>query len=228
MIKDGVNAELDELRSIAYSGKDYLLKIHEREAAETGISSLKIGYNNVFGYYLEVRNTYKDQVPPEWVRKQTLAQAERYITQELKEYEEKILGAEDKILSLEAKLFNDLVLSMQEFIPQIQINANIIARLDCLLSFAKTAEENKYIRPVIDSSEVIDIKQGRHPVIEQELPLGERYVPNDILLDNERQQIIIITGPNMAGKSALLRQTALIGADRLFCARRSRENRSGG
>ena len=210
VIKDGVNAELDELRSIAYSGKDYLLKIQEREAAETGISSLKIGYNNVFGYYLEVRNTYKDQVPPEWVRKQTLAQAERYITQELKEYEEKILGAEDKILSLEAKLFNDLVLSMQEFIPQIQINANIIARLDCLLSFAKTAEENKYIRPVIDSSEVIDIKQGRHPVIEQELPLGERYVPNDILLDNERQQIIIITGPNMAGKSALLRQTALI------------------
>ena len=178
VIKDGVNAELDELRSIAYSGKDYLLKIQEREAAETGISSLKIGYNNVFGYYLEVRNTYKDMVPPEWVRKQTLAQAERYITQELKEYEEKILGAEDKILSLEAKLFND--------------------------------EENKYIRPVIDTSEVIDIKQGRHPVIEQELPLGERYIPNDILLDNERQQIIIITGPNMAGKSALLRQTALI------------------
>ena len=210
VIKDGVNAELDELRSIAYSGKDYLLKIQEREAAETGISSLKIGYNNVFGYYLEVRNTYKELVPPEWVRKQTLAQAERYITQELKEYEEKILGAEDKILSLEAKLFNDLVLSMQEFIPQIQINANIIARLDCLLSFAKTAEENKYIRPVIDGSEVIDIKQGRHPVIEQELPLGEKYVPNDILLDNERQQIIIITGPNMAGKSALLRQTALI------------------
>ena len=198
VIKDGVNEELDELRSIAYSGKDYLLKIQERD------------YNNVFGYYLEVRNTYKELVPPEWVRKQTLAQAERYITQELKEYEEKILGAEDKILSLEAKLFNDLVLSMQEFIPQIQINANIIARLDCLLSFAKTAEENKYIRPVIDSSEVIDIKQGRHPVIEQELPLGERYVPNDILLDNERQQIIIITGPNMAGKSALLRQTALI------------------
>ena len=191
-------------------GKDYLLKIQEREAAETGISSLKIGYNNVFGYYLEVRNTYKDMVPPEWVRKQTLAQAERYITQELKEYEEKILGAEDKILSLEAKLFNDLVLSMQEFIPQIQINANIVARLDCLLSFAKTAEENKYIRPVIDTSEVIDIKQGRHPVIEQELPLGERYIPNDILLDNDRQQIIIITGPNMAGKSALLRQTALI------------------
>ena len=210
VIRDGVNPELDELRQIAYSGKDYLLKIQEREAAETGIQSLKIGYNNVFGYYLEVRNTYKELVPPEWVRKQTLAQAERYITQELKEYEEKILGAEDKILSLEAKLFNDLVMAMQEFIPQIQINANIVARLDCLLSFAKVAEENKYIRPVIDSSEVIDIKQGRHPVIEQELPLGEYYVPNDILLDNERQQIIIITGPNMAGKSALLRQTALI------------------
>ena len=210
VIRDGVNAELDELRQIAYSGKDYLLKIQEREAQETGIQSLKIGYNNVFGYYLEVRNTYKELVPPEWVRKQTLAQAERYITQELKEYEEKILGAEDKILSLEARLFNDLILSMQEFIPQIQINANIIAHLDCLLSFAKAAEENKYIRPVIDSSEVIDIKQGRHPVIEQELPLGEYYVPNDILLDNERQQIIIITGPNMAGKSALLRQTALI------------------
>ena len=210
VIRDGVNAELDELRQIAYSGKDYLLKIQEREAAETGIQSLKIGYNNVFGYYLEVRNTYKELVPPEWVRKQTLANAERYITQELKEYEEKILGAEDKILSLEAKLFNELVMAMQEFIPQIQINANIVARLDCLLSFAKVAEENKYIRPVIDSTEVIDIKQGRHPVIEQELPLGEYYVPNDILLDNERQQIIIITGPNMAGKSALLRQTALI------------------
>ena len=210
VISDGVNAELDELRQIAYSGKDYLLKIQEREAQQTGIASLKIGYNNVFGYYLDGRNTYKDQVPPEWVRKQTLAQAERYITQELKEYEAKILGAEDRILSLEAKLFNDLVLSMQEFIPQIQINANIIARLDCLLGFAKAAEENGYIRPVIDSSEVIDIKQGRHPVIEKELPLGERYVPNDILLDNERQQIIIITGPNMAGKSALLRQTALI------------------
>ena len=171
---------------------------------------MKIGYNNVFGYYLELRNTYKDQVPAEWVRKQTLAQAERYITQELKEYEEKILGAEDRILSLEAKLFNDLILGMQEYIPQIQINANIIAHLDCLLSFAKAAEENMYVRPVIDSTEVIDIKQGRHPVIEKELPLGERYVPNDILLDNERQQIIIITGPNMAGKSALLRQTALI------------------
>ena len=210
VIRDGVNSELDELRHIAYSGKDYLLQIQEREAQETGISSLKVGYNNVFGYYLEVRNTYKDKVPQEWVRKQTLAQAERYITQELKEYEEKILGAEDKILSLEQQLFNDLVMALQEFIPQIQINANVLAHLDCLLSAAKTAEENHYVRPVIDASDVIDIKQGRHPVIETQLPLGEHYVPNDILLDNERQQIIIITGPNMAGKSALLRQTALI------------------
>jgi DNA mismatch repair protein MutS len=210
VIRGGVNPELDELRHIAYSGKDYLLQIQQREAEKTGIPSLKIGYNNVFGYYLEVRNTYKDKVPQEWVRKQTLAQAERYITQELKEYEEKILGAEDKILSLEAKLFNELVMAMQEFIPQIQIDANLLAHLDCLLSFAKAAEENKYVRPVIDTSEVLDIKQGRHAVIEQQLPLGERYVPNDILLDNERQQIIIITGPNMAGKSALLRQTALI------------------
>ena len=210
VIRDGVNAELDELRHIAYSGKDYLLQIQEREAQETGISSLKVGYNNVFGYYLEVRNTYKDKVPQEWVRKQTLAQAERYITQELKEYEEKILGAEDKILSLEQQLFNDLVMAMQEFIPQIQINANVIAHLDCLLSAAKTAEENHYVRPVIDASDVIDIKQGRHAVIETQLPMGEHYVPNDIYLDSERQQIIIITGPNMAGKSALLRQTALI------------------
>ena len=210
VIRDGVNAELDELRQIAYSGKDYLLQIQQREAEQTGIQSLKIGYNNVFGYYLEVRNTYKDLVPQEWVRKQTLAQAERYITQELKEYEEKILGAEDKILSLEQRLFSELVQAMQEFIPQIQINANILAHLDCLLAFAKTAEENHYVRPVIDSSVVLDIKQGRHPVIEQELPIGEPYIPNDIMLDNERQQIIIITGPNMAGKSALLRQTALI------------------
>ena len=210
IIKPGVNSELDELRQIAYSGKDYLLKIQEREVAQTGISSLKIGYNNVFGYYLEVRNTFKDKVPQEWVRKQTLAQAERYITQELKEYEEKILGAEDKILALETRLFNELVLSMQEYIPAIQINANIISQIDCLLSFALTSEENGYIRPMIDDSEVIDIHQGRHPVIETQLPLGERYVPNDIYLDNERQQIIIITGPNMAGKSALLRQTALI------------------
>ena len=210
VINSGVSEELDELRNIAYSGKDYLLKIQEREAAATGISSLKIGYNNVFGYYLEVRNTYKDHVPAEWVRKQTLAQAERYITQELKEYEEKILGAEDKIISLETRLFNELVMAVREFIPTIQTNANLVARIDCLLSYAVVSEENKYIRPVIDTSEVIDIKQGRHPVIETQLPLGEKYVPNDILLDNERQQIIIITGPNMAGKSALLRQTALI------------------
>ena len=210
VIRTGVNSELDELRNIAYSGKDYLLKIQQREAQLTGINSLKIGFNNVFGYYLEVRNTYKDQVPQDWIRKQTLAQAERYITPELKEYEEKILGAEDKILSLEERLFAELVESMQAYIPQIQIDANLIAHLDCLLSAAKTAEENHYVRPVIDTTDVIDIKQGRHAVIEQQLPLGERYVPNDIYLDNERQQIIIITGPNMAGKSALLRQTALI------------------
>ena len=210
IMREGVSEELDELRRIAYSGKDYLLKIQEREALQTGISSLKIGYNNVFGYYLEVRNTYKDKVPADWVRKQTLAQAERYITQELKEYEEKILGAEDKILALEARLFNELVMAMQEFIPSIQLNANLIAHLDCLLSFAKVAEERRYVRPVIDDSDVIDIKQGRHPVIETELPVGEQYVPNDIFLDTEKQQIIIITGPNMAGKSALLRQTALI------------------
>ena len=210
VIRNGVNAELDELRSIAYSGKDYLLKIQQREIEQTGISSLKIGYNNVFGYYLEVRNTFKDKVPAEWVRKQTLAQAERYITQELKEYEEKILGAEEKILSLEARLFNDLVADMQEYIPAIQTDANLTAHLDCLLSFAKVAEENKYVRPVIDDSSVIEIHQGRHAVIETQLPLGEEYVPNDIYLDNEKQQIIIITGPNMAGKSALLRQTALI------------------
>ncbi len=210
IIRTGVNSELDELRNIAYSGKDYLLKIQEREVQQTGIASLKIGFNNVFGYYLEVRNTFKDKVPQDWIRKQTLAQAERYITPELKEYEEKILGAEDKILSLETQLFAELVMSMQEYIPQIQLDANLIAHLDCLLSAAKTAEENHYVRPVIDQTEVIDIKQGRHPVIEQQLPIGERYVPNDIYLDNERQQIIIITGPNMAGKSALLRQTALI------------------
>ena len=210
IIRDGVNAELDELRHIAYSGKDYLIQIQEREMQATGIASLKIGYNNVFGYYLEVRNTYKDKVPADWVRKQTLAQAERYITQELKEYEEKILGAEDKILALEQRLFNELVVALQEYIPQIQTNAAIIARLDCLLSAAKTAEEHHYIRPQIDESNVIDIKQGRHPVIETQLPMDERYVPNDVLLDNEHQQIIIITGPNMAGKSALLRQTALI------------------
>ncbi|MBR1688281.1 MAG: DNA mismatch repair protein MutS [Prevotella sp.] len=210
VIRDGINAELDELRQIAYSGKDYLLKIQERETEQTGIASLKIGYNNVFGYYLEVRNTYKDRVPQEWVRKQTLAQAERYITQELKEYEEKILGAEDKILSLEQRLYNELVVALQAFIPQLQVDAALIARLDCLLSMAKTAEENHYVRPVIDDSDVIDIKQGRHPVIETQLPVGEHFIPNDIRLDSERQQIVIITGPNMAGKSALLRQTALI------------------
>ena len=210
VINNGVNEELDKLRSIAYHGKDYLLKIQEREAEKTGIQSLKIGYNNVFGYYLEVRNTYKDQVPQEWIRKQTLAQAERYITEELKEYEEKILGAEEKIITLETKLFNDLVIATQEYIQQIQTNANLIAHLDCLLSGAKTAQEHKYVRPVIDSSDVIDIKQGRHPVIETQMPIGEQYVPNDIMLDSDGQQIMIITGPNMAGKSALLRQTALI------------------
>lgn len=210
VINAGVNAELDELRNIAYSGKDYLMRIQERETELTGIASLKIGYNNVFGYYLEVRNTYKDKVPADWVRKQTLANAERYITQELKEYEDKILGAEDKILALEARLFGELVMAMQEFIPQIQINTNLLARLDCLLSFAKTAEEHRYVRPQVDSSDVIDIRQGRHPVIETQLPPGESYVPNDIRLDAEQQQIMIITGPNMAGKSALLRQTALI------------------
>ena len=210
VINNGVNEELDKLRSIAYHGKDYLLKIQEREAEKTGIQSLKIGYNNVFGYYLEVRNTYKEQVPQEWIRKQTLAQAERYITEELKEYEEKILGAEEKIITLETKLFNDLVIATQEYIQQIQTNANLIAHLDCLLSGAKTAQEHKYVRPVIDSSDVIDIKQGRHPVIETQMPIGEQYVPNDIMLDSDGQQIMIITGPNMAGKSALLRQTALI------------------
>ncbi len=210
VIRNGVSSELDELRHIAYSGKDYLMRIQERETEQTGIASLKIGYNNVFGYYLEVRNTYKDRVPQDWVRKQTLAQAERYITQELKEYEEKILGAEDKILSLEARLFNDLIGSMQEFIPQIQIDASLLAQIDCLLSFAKAAEEHGYVRPVIDDTDVIDIRQGRHPVIETQLPPGEPFVPNDIYLDSEKQQIMIITGPNMAGKSALLRQTALI------------------
>ena len=210
VIADGFNAELDDLRAISRHGKDYLLKIQEREIEKTGISSLKVGYNNVFGYYLEVRNTFKDKVPEEWIRKQTLAQAERYITQELKEYEEKILGADEKILVLEAQLFNELIAAMQEYIPQIQINANLIARMDCLLSFAKTSDENRYVRPIVDDSEVLDIKQGRHPVIETQLPLGERYVPNDVLLDTEKQQIMMITGPNMAGKSALLRQTALI------------------
>ena len=210
VIANGVNAELDELRSIAYSGKDYLLQIQQREIEKTGIPSLKIAFNNVFGYYIEVRNAHKDKVPAEWIRKQTLVNAERYITEELKEYEEKILGAEEKILSLEARLFNDLVLCLTEYIAPIQCNANLIGRLDCLLSFAKSAEANKYIRPQVDESDAIDIKGGRHPVIEKQLPLGESYVSNDVYLDEDKQQIIIITGPNMAGKSALLRQTALI------------------
>lgn len=210
VIAKGVNEELDELRSIAYSGKDYLLQVQQRESEKTGIPSLKIAFNNVFGYYIEVRNAHKDKVPADWIRKQTLVNAERYITEELKEYEEKILGAEEKILSLESRLFNELVLCLTEYIPPIQCNANLIGRLDCLLSFAKAAESNKYIRPLVDESDVIDIKDGRHPVIEKQLPLGETYVANDVYLDEDKQQIIIITGPNMAGKSALLRQTALI------------------
>ena len=210
VIQDGVNADLDELRRISYSGKDYLLQIQQRESELTGIPSLKVAYNNVFGYYIEVRNVHKDKVPAEWIRKQTLVNAERYITQELKEYEEKILGAEDKILVLETRLYTDLVQALMEFIPQIQINANQIARLDCLLSFANVARENHYIRPIIEDSDVLDIRQGRHPVIEKQLPIGEKYIANDVMLDSTTQQIIIITGPNMAGKSSLLRQTALI------------------
>jgi len=210
VIKNGVDSDLDELRKIAYSGKDYLLQIQQRESEITGIPSLKIAYNNVFGYFIEVRNTHKDKVPQEWIRKQTLVNAERYITQELKEYEEKILGAEDKILILETKIYNELVLALTEYIPAIQINANQIARIDCLLSFANGAAQNKYIRPVISDDDVLEIKQGRHPVIEKQLPLGEQYIANDVTIDTEHQQIIIITGPNMAGKSALLRQTALI------------------
>ena len=206
----GFNQELDDLRSIRDNGKQYLLEIQEKEIAQTGITSLKIGFNNVFGYYLEVRNTFKDKVPENWIRKQTLAQAERYITPELKEYEEKILGADEKILALETQLYMELIQDMQEFIPQIQINANLIAHLDCLLSFMKVSQLQHYVRPVVDDSEVLDIKQGRHPVIETQLPIGEQYVPNDVLLDTEHQQIMMITGPNMAGKSALLRQTALI------------------
>ncbi|WP_349953566.1 DNA mismatch repair protein MutS, partial [Bacteroides faecis] len=210
VIKDGVNEELDDLRRISYSGKDYLLQIQQRESEQTGIPSLKVAYNNVFGYYIEVRNIHKDKVPQEWIRKQTLVNAERYITQELKVYEEKILGAEDKILVLETQLYTDLVQALTEFIPQIQINANQIARLDCLLSFANVARENNYIRPIIEDNDVLDIRQGRHPVIEKQLPIGEKYIANDVMLDSTTQQIIIITGPNMAGKSALLRQTALI------------------
>ena len=210
VIADGYSSELDELRSISRNSKGYLMQIQQREIEETGISSLKVGFNNVFGYYLEVRNTFKDKVPDTWIRKQTLAQAERYITPELKEYEEKILGADEKILETESRLFSELIVSMQEFIPQIQINANILARIDCLLGFEKVSEENLYVRPVVDDSNVIDISQGRHPVIETQMPLGERYVPNDVYLDSDKQQIMMITGPNMAGKSALLRQTALI------------------
>ena len=210
VIASGYNKELDELRSIRDNGKQYLLEIQEKEVEQTGITSLKIGFNNVFGYYLEVRNTFKDRVPEDWIRKQTLAQAERYITPELKEYEEKILGADEKILAMEGQLFMELIQDMQEFIPQIQINANLIAHLDCLLSFMKVSQQQHYVRPVVDDSEVIDIKQGRHAVIETQLPIGEQYVPNDVLLDTEKQQIMMITGPNMAGKSALLRQTALI------------------
>ena len=210
VIAPGYDRQLDELRSIRDNGKQYLLEIQEKEAEQTGITSLKIGFNNVFGYYLEVRNTFKDKVPENWIRKQTLAQAERYITPELKEYEEKILGADEKILAMEGQLFMELIQDMQEFIPQIQINANLIAHLDCLLSFMKVSQQQRYVRPVVDGSEVLDIKQGRHPVIETQLPIGEQYVPNDVLLDTEHQQIMMITGPNMAGKSALLRQTALI------------------
>ncbi|MDR1202856.1 MAG: DNA mismatch repair protein MutS [Tannerellaceae bacterium] len=210
VIAKGVDAELDELRAIAYSGKDYLLQVQQRESERTGIPSLKIAFNNVFGYYIEVRNTHKDKVPPTWIRKQTLVSAERYITEELKEYEEKILGAEEKILALESRLFNELALCLMDYIPPIQTNANLIARIDCLLSFAKIASANRYIRPLVDDSDVIDIKSGRHPVIEKQLPVGEPYIANDVYLDSKKQQIIIITGPNMAGKSALLRQTALI------------------
>ena len=210
VMADGVSEELDRLRRIAYQGKDYLLQIQQREIQATGIQSLKIGYNNVFGYYLELRNTYKDQVPHEWVRKQTLANAERYITQELKEYEEQIMGAEDRILVLETQLYNDLVTAVASYAPVIQVNASLLAQLDCLLSFAISAQENNYVQPVVDESGVIDIVQGRHPVIEKQLPAGERFVANDVYLDTEKQQIIIITGPNMAGKSALLRQVALI------------------
>ncbi|WP_185154636.1 DNA mismatch repair protein MutS [Dysgonomonas sp. 511] len=210
VINKGVNTELDELREIAYSGKDYLVKLQQREMDATGISSLKISFNNVFGYYIEVRNTHKDKVPADWIRKQTLVNAERYITQELKEYEEKILGAEEKILALETNIFNDLVISLVDYIPTIQLNANLIAQVDCLLSYAKIAKENKYIRPEINDTDVLNIKAGRHPVIEKQLPPGEQYITNDVYLDSDSQQIIMITGPNMAGKSALLRQTALI------------------
>ncbi|NCB85419.1 MAG: DNA mismatch repair protein MutS [Bacteroidia bacterium] len=210
IIRSGVNPELDELRRLAHSGKSYLLEIQQRESEVTGIPSLKISYNNVFGYYIEVRNLHKDKVPETWIRKQTLVNAERYITQELKDYEEKILGAEEKILAIETRLFNELVISLTDYIAAIQLNSNVIAQLDCLLSFSKVSSENKYVRPEINDSDVIEIKQGRHPVIEKQLPIGESYVANDVFLDGKTQQIIVVTGPNMSGKSALLRQTALI------------------
>ncbi len=210
VISERVNEELDELRRISFSGKDYLNNLVQREIERTGIPSLKISFNNVFGYYIEVRNTHKDKVPPEWIRKQTLVNAERYITEELKEYEAKILGAEEKILSLETQMFSDLVMSLSEYLAAIQLDASLLAKLDCLLSFSKVAAQNKFVRPVINNDDVIDIKEGRHPVIEKQLPVGEEYIPNNVFLDNEKQQVIIITGPNMAGKSALLRQTALI------------------
>ena len=210
VICSGVNAELDELREISHSSKDYLLKLQQSESERTGIPSLKISYNNVFGYYIEVRNTHKDKVPPEWIRKQTLVSAERYVTQELKEYEEKILGAEEKIISIETRLFNEIVTAVADYIPAIQVDSNLIARLDCLLAFTKAAADNRYARPVLDDSLDIEIVEGRHPVIEKQLPPGEKYVSNSIRLSNEGNQIIMITGPNMAGKSALLRQTALI------------------
>ena len=210
VVADGVNEQLDELRAIAYHGKDYLMQLQQRESERTGIPSLKISFNNVFGYYIEVRNTYKENVPAEWIRKQTLVNAERYITQELKEYEEKILGAEEKILSLESQIFNSLVADVASYIPSIQVDASHLARLDVLLSFANVSRAYKYIRPVVSDDDVLDIKQGRHPVIERQMAVGEDYIPNDLYLDSEKQQIIIVTGPNMAGKSALLRQTALI------------------
>jgi DNA mismatch repair protein MutS len=210
VIAKGVSEELDELRKIMYSGKDYLLEIQQREIEKTGITSLKIGFNSVFGYYIEVRNTHKDKVPTEWIRKQTLVSAERYITEELKEYESKILGAEEKSLALEGKLYQELVFSIGDFIPVIQLDASLLARLDCLLSFARIASDNNYVRPVLSDSDIINIKEGRHPVIEQQLPVDEKYVSNDLILDSDDQQIIILTGPNMSGKSALLRQTALI------------------
>lgn len=210
IIQKGIDQELDELRELAYSGKDFLQKIQERESKATGIPSLKIGFNNVFGYYLEVRNTHKDKIPAHWIRKQTLVNAERYITEELKIYEEKILGAEEKIIAIETKLFNDLIISLLDYIPAIQLDSNLIAQLDCLLSFAKLSTDNRYMKPEINDDDIIEIKQGRHPVIEKQLPLGETYVPNDIYLDSNSQQIMMITGPNMSGKSALLRQTALI------------------